>query len=180
VVFFLTAARPAMGARRWDRRRHAVLDWLVRRLSGWEVAHVAIGDGGAVLNPTYRGNRLWPFDAFALSHPGVAWGFLVPISRPIDWTPHEEDPPRPKPWMPTLARWATRGRWPRTRDCVAEVSACLRSAGVAVPRRVVTPAHLFDWLRAEGFELEDFGGDSTGDSGSGDRGAGEAAPAGCG
>lgn len=155
----LRRKRPAIW--RWKRidfiRFYAgFLSWLVRFLTRCDLAHVAIGDGRVVLDPAIVGNRYWPFEAYLLGYPTRAWLFTVPCDRCIELGLYEERPPRWKPAIPTFMRWITRGLWP-TRDCVAIARECLVRGGLDVPRTVVTPAHLFDYLRGEGFELTQLG-----------------------
>lgn len=126
--------------------------WVIRTATGCPLVHVAIGYGGTALNPTIAGDHLHLLTDFAHRHPRLVWCFEVPLRRPIVFTPD----PRPRRIWPTVRRWLRGGRG-HTRDCVQEVAKYLRQGGVKVPGRLTTPGDLFDFLRSEGYHLEDFG-----------------------
>jgi hypothetical protein len=46
----------------------------------------------------------------------------------------------------------------QTSNCVTETKAVMAMAGVNVPRNVLTPARLWDWLREQGYELSSVDG----------------------
>jgi hypothetical protein len=168
-VFFATAAwktrnRPVTLGRRlraaWRHPRRAYwafLSWLVRTLARCEWAHVAIGNAEVVLDPAATGDRMLGTAWFVTEYPGLAWMVTVPMRTPVRLIPFAVIPPRARRVLPTFIRWLTHGLWP-TRDCVAVVSAVLRDDGLPVPRWVVTPGHLFDWLRSEGYRFDDLTG----------------------
>jgi hypothetical protein len=121
------------------------------------ISHTAIGFENQVLDPSIGGNLYWPLSAFVLGYKGLSWVFSVPVPLPPRLLDFVESPRRPKPILPTLIRWVSRGLFP-TRDCVQVVCRCLRDAGLPVPNRMTTPAQLFDWLRGEGYEMRDCNG----------------------
>ena len=153
-VFFATARRARRRklplrrrcriACKFRRRTYfAFLSWLVRTLTRSQLAHCSIGYDGAVLDPGIRRNTYWPFRAYVISYPTLVCCFRVLVSRPIDL---DAFPQGSKPAWPTFVRWLTRGRWPWTTDCVCIAIDCLRQGGIAVPRQLVSPQQLHDWL----------------------------------
>lgn len=142
---------------------------LIRILTRSRLTHCAIGYDGAVLEPDMRGNRFWPLIPFAHSFPHIVCAFDVRVSAPIDLDAFS--PGVPKRALPTFLRWLTRGRSGSTEDCVCTVVACLAQGGVAVPRHVVSPQHLHDWLLDNGFHHTHFEGPPDGVAGRCHRGS---------
>ncbi len=132
------------------------LGWLIRVLSRSPLDHCAIGCDGWVLNVSYRlGNRYWPADAYEEHYPGLVCVWTVPLVRPIDWQrqPMPGTPGRRRV-LPLLCRWLTRGRCPGVRkatDCVGIAVDLLTAAGLAIPRRIVSPGELHEWLARQGY-----------------------------
>lgn len=136
-------------------RRHPLiayrllLTWLIVRLSRAELDHCAFGTAGVVLTISLSGVRFWPFWTFVRKYPRLALVYRVPLRRSVDLTRYE-GMRRPRPAM-TVLKWWTFGAI-RTRDCVCVTRQCLIAAGVPVPRRIVSPAQLEEYLRVEGYE----------------------------
>ncbi len=156
-VFFITRRAGKIGPRRNFRvlRRKPKLfrqwwcAWWVHRLSGSPLVHVAVSYRGAVLDPGLNGVRFIPEIIFAENHPFLTDIVTVPVGPGIDLDAFAST--RRVPAWPTFIRWLTRGLTPAPRDCVSIVAAVLRSGGVAVPRRITTPAQLFRWLKDHRF-----------------------------
>ena len=152
----LTVRKRLRIARKFKRRSYfAFLSWLVRTLSGSQMAHCSVGFDGAVLDPGIRGNRFWPFKAYVLAYPTLICVFKVPVQHDVDL---DRFRPGRKPVLPTVVRWLTRGWWPWTNDCVCVALDCLHQGGVAVPvpHRLVSPQQLHDWLKENRYERTEF------------------------
>jgi hypothetical protein len=93
---------------------------------------------------------------YITEYPTLAWMVTIP-GLSVDIRGNAIIPPVPIAVLPSLLRWLTRGRHP-ARNCVTVVTDTLRDAWIDVPVSVVTPAHLFDWLRGEGYEFTDLSG----------------------
>jgi hypothetical protein len=128
-----------------------------------EFDHVSIASRGVVLDPSVaRGDTLYAEITYVKAHSGLSWMIEVPTAQVFTSKrgssgqtcpkppPVLDVDPRPKTPVRALARWLTRGRV-YSRDCVTRVVGVLSEAGVFVPRHVVTPGQLFDWLRGEGY-----------------------------
>lgn len=109
-----------------------------------ELVHVAIGYDGAVLDPSYRGNKAWPLIPYIEQYPGLTRIFEVPVARPVDLERYPLN--RRKAIWPTLLRMSTLTMSGPTEDCVCIVADALRRAGVPVPHSILTPRGLHDWL----------------------------------
>ena len=131
--------------RRWSLFRPITLTGLIRWLSRSEFTHVAVGceSTGAVVSPVLTGNQFWPLIPFIQGYPDIVEMVRVPIARPLNLD--RIGPGGPKPALPTVLRWVTRGRV-RTTDCCCIVVELLRDSGVNVPRHIVTPGQLRHWL----------------------------------
>jgi len=123
---------------------HDALARLITTLTRSDLVHVAIGFGGTVLDPAFRGNRLWPAAAFFSRYPGLVSVLWVTLDRPLDF--RGVPLARPKPAFPTFVRWCSGGRTPAPHDCVQTVARLLREAGVPVPPRITSPRRLREWL----------------------------------
>lgn len=103
--------------------------------------HVSVGDNDVV----YDLGRFYPLERYALMCPGLWRCFVIPVDATAGLL---QGLPRPT------------GRWPidvlLRRDCVGIVTRALRRAGVRVPWLCFTPAHLYDFLRGEGFDEHHF------------------------
>lgn len=158
-VFFATAdwagGRP-MSLRRRLRILHRHprkvyfwwLSWLTRTCTRSRLAHCAIGYDGAVLDPGIIGGKMWPFLPFVSSYPTLAATVAVPLENPIDLDKHFIAG-RIRVW-PTILKWMTFGAIIRTDDCLCVVRRCLIDGGIQVPRRIVSPHQLLNWLIEQG------------------------------
>jgi hypothetical protein len=139
-----------------------VLWWVQRSVTRCELDHVSVASRGVVLDPSVlRGDTLYPEITYVKAHNALAWMIEVPCLTKTYEQPtglwqvcHKPPPllnrdPRPKTPIRAFLRWLTRGRV-YSRDCVTRVAGVLDEAGHAVPRWVVTPDHLYDWLRSQG------------------------------
>ena len=125
---------------------------VVAKLTGSPLIHVCVGTDSVVLDPSWKGDKFWPFIPFVHKFPSLAWAVLVPTdSAPTI----EHDPRRSRrsAW-PTLARFVLRGTTGAD-DCVTRTVAVLNRAGVPAPTTTVSPAALLAWLRSQGFEQFD-------------------------
>lgn len=127
--------------------------WWVRLLTRSEIAHVSIGDGSVVLDPSDAGDRFIDEDRFVLCYPRLvaAVELLTPI--PLGLHAHRPSPRRWLVWH--LLRWMTRGRV-RANDCMEVVVGHLAGAGVSIPRAVATPQALLNHLTRIGGRRVDF------------------------
>jgi len=123
---------------------------LIRVCGRWSIDHVAVGDDELMVDPRFGGAETHPARGFIRHQPGLTHLFHMQAPR----RPALESVVlgRPNRALPTILRWLTRGRVPTT-DCVAVATAMLRSAGVEVPRRIVTPRQLNRWLLESDAEL---------------------------
>lgn len=156
LVFFASATWPRpvklstvwrLFRRKRTRFRGWFLAFITRTLTCSPIAHISIEWNGAVLDPGIGGNQVWATLEYIRHFPTLLWMVKVPVLRPPPIERYEGDK-RAKRALPSIARWATRGRV-RTNDCACTVTECLRDAGVNVPRAVVSPQQLFDWLTHE-------------------------------
>lgn len=118
----------------------------IRLLTGSPIAHVCIGNSRWVLDPNVRHENLWHRDDFERLYPRISHYMLVRCRHPVIVKARRKG--RLKV-LPTVARFATNGRWPETDDCVQVACRVLRKAGVPVPHRMTTPVGLFGWLVKE-------------------------------
>lgn len=132
---------------------------LTQALTGSEIVHCAVGQGDVVMEVRPDGVRFWPSIAYECKR-GVSWMFTIPTDHLIDWTPWENDT-RPRGCVASLVYYASRGLF-RTSNCVTETKKALDQAGIDVPRRVLTPAQMWDWCRSEGYELSQVDDAATG------------------
>ena len=126
-------------------RKHRIYCRLIRLLGWSRWDHVCVGYDGVVVSVSACGYKFWPIKTFVEHHPGVEVFFDVPFQYDIDMT-LLEGRKEPSFWM-TLLRWALRGRWPFTRDCVCVTLECLISGGVEIPETLVSPRAVADWLK---------------------------------
>lgn len=158
IVFFAAYRCRRVGWRRsvriCARKPRLAADWalarLVRILTGSELVHVSIAYNGQVLDPTIRGNTIYPVLWYVEKHPFLVACFTVPVGKDPRLITFSTG--RRKRALPTFIRWCFCGLSRAPGDCVSVVSACLRTAGIHVPMRLVTPAQLHDWLERQGFE----------------------------
>lgn len=116
------------------------------------LVHVCVGTDSVVLDPSWTGDKFWPFVPFVHKFPSLAWAVLIPT----DDAPQFKQVPRRSrrsAWA-TLARFVTLGLTSAD-DCVTSTAGVLTDAGVPVPRGVVSPSQLLAWLRSQGFEQFD-------------------------
>lgn len=142
LVFVLFAGHN-QGLRRRDRCVMALIRWCASGRFG----HVAVAARGRVLNPLACGDRWFDLGQYVSRYPGLAAAVVIPVRRSPDLTRWAMT--RRRVW-PSLVRWATRGRTP-AEDCVCTTGSVLRSVGVPVPTRIVTPDELHAWLVREGY-----------------------------
>lgn len=128
---------------------------LVQWLTLSPFVHCAVGDGEVVMEVRPDGIRFWPDLAYSVGR-GVSWVYEVPTSNQIEWSRWEYDTARRGP-LASFAYLFTGGLL-QASNCVTETKAVLALAGVDVPRKVLTPAHLWDWLREQGYELSSVDG----------------------
>lgn len=126
--------------------------WMVGRISGSTIVHVAIGYRGCVLNPTFSGNGYFPEDVYAQEFPDIQVVFEVPTSVYIKL---QQDDDSAKSTLASFVKLFTFG-WYRTKDCTCIVRQCLIDSGYKVPRRIISPIGLYRWLIKEGFEYVKF------------------------
>lgn len=121
-------------------------------LTGSRLVHVCVGTDSVVLEPSWTGDKFWPFVPFVYKFPSLTWAVLIPTNN----APQFKQVPRRsrRSAWPTLARFATLGLT-NADDCVTSTTGVLASAGVTVPRTVVSPKQLLAWLRSQGFEQFD-------------------------
>lgn len=117
---------------------------LVRLLTWWPSAHVAVGYDGVVLDPGIRGNTLWGLSVYESKYPGLVCRFScqVPADPCFDRFALGER----KSWIRTAAHWACRWLRPNDADCVQTVRLAMTNAGVRVPP-LCTPRSLYRWLQ---------------------------------
>lgn len=130
--------------------------WMVGRISGSWIVHVAIGYRGCVLNPNFSGNAYFPEDVYAQKFPDIQVVFEVPTRVYIKL---QQDDDSPKSTLASFIKLFTFG-WYRTKDCTCIVRQCLIDSGYKVPRRIISPIGLYRWLLKEGhkhvkFDAED-------------------------
>lgn len=118
----------------------------IRILTGSKIVHVCIGNSRRVLDPNVRKENLWRRDDFERMYPRISHYMHVRCRHPVIVNATREG--RLKV-LPTVARFATNGKWPETDDCVQVTCRVLRRAGVPVPLRMTTPIGLFRWLAKE-------------------------------
>lgn len=140
-------------AKRFPRRSYYwFLAWLVRTLTISKLAHVSIGYDGAVLHPGLIDNEYWPQIVYTLRYPTLVCAFTVPVDAPLDLRRY---PVGCQTIWPSVRKWLLCGYAPTTTDCVCIVKDCLRQGGVMVPRRVISPQDLHDWLEKQRYERTD-------------------------
>lgn len=126
----------------------------IRLISRSPIVHCAVASDGIVINPSFKGIVALDQTDFARRYPSLVWSIHVPVATLPDliaW--HEYHNARFR-IIRSAIRGATFGLVP-SKDCVHTVIEILASVGVVVPRRITTPAAMFDWLRAQGYELHD-------------------------
>ena len=129
---------------------HALLTWLIHKLTRSDMVHVAIGDSQIVLDPSLEGVLFHESTLFCMQYPWLGWCVVVPTDKPVDLARFEGIGPLHP--LPSFLRWITLGLWP-ARDCVGITIEALRRAGVKVPNRIVTPGELWDFFRFRDFEF---------------------------
>jgi hypothetical protein len=136
------------------RRPSRIFWWLVpdlvRLVSGSPECHVAIGFGNLVLDPSGAGDRLIEIHSFIERYPCLSGFFRVPSM--VDPDIESMVNPSPKPVVPSVVRWMTKGKTVADQDCVSVVAKALRRSGVCVPGTIVTPAQLRAYLEQKGYE----------------------------
>jgi hypothetical protein len=120
------------------------------------MVHCAVGIDGAVLNPIMSGNQYWPHIAYVITYARLTCAFRIEVHVTVDLDRYGQGKPR-KAW-PTVLKLLTRG-WYRTDDCVDTVIDAMRQAGIRVPRYVIAPIDLHDWLLAAGYDHVRFTGE---------------------
>lgn len=123
-------------------RREWFADWLIERVSGSPVTHVAIGDGSVVLVPTMRRTGYVPQRLYE-RQPHVMHVIGVPLRWPvnIEGEQHDSTISVCKPLLKLL----TKGRF-KTHDCVTTARAILARGLFDVPQDVTTPIALLEYL----------------------------------
>lgn len=105
-----------------------------------------VGDERGIIDFAITEQRVYDAAAFFDERPHtVAWMFTVPTRLGIRWESFQ-----PHVRAGVIARGLT-----PVRNCVTVTRRALASAGVEVPRTVITVQDLFDWLRGQGYELTD-------------------------
>ncbi len=134
-VFFAAPRSPKWG-----------INWWVEIITGSSLSHCAISDGEVVYDPLANG--FWAHETYAARFPHLKWEVVV------------DAPGDPQLWRLQVSK-SKPGRWNhikrilRRQDCVAAVGRVLAVAGINMPWWIWQPCQLFDWLRAQGFHLED-------------------------
>jgi hypothetical protein len=118
-------------------------------ISNSRIVHCAVSDGQAVLDTTVRGDWYWPFLLYILKYPGLTCLIRVSLVRPLDIDDYEVG--IPKKIFPTMLRWLSRGMVDAN-DCASTVTKCLREAGIDIPRYIVKPVELHDYLLRKGYK----------------------------
>ena len=150
-----------------------LLEAIVVRLYRSSITHCAVGYDGAVLNPVIERNQYWPHIPFTLEYPRLTCAFELPIDGPVDLDRY----PVWRNWhqrlhLLSIVKWITRGRV-RSGDCVDTVIDVLRQGGITIPRHIVAPGQLHDWLLEHyATSHRPFDEPDAGDSGSTGCGAG--------
>lgn len=145
-VYFATTPTPTTP-------RIRVICWIIRVLTLSRLVHCSIAVDGypyGVIDMTLRGTRFYPHGPYANHYPGLVIRFDIDLPRPPDMTLFEEPRPVPKSVWPIVLRWLTRGRT-KSIDCVTVVAQTLRSGGIGVPDRIVSPRQLCRWLISQGY-----------------------------
>ena len=131
------------------RKRAALAGGLVWAVGfrGRGLIHVAVGCGHEVVQPTLTGFERWPLVEYGIRSRRLVGVFIIPgdVELPAGGT---------VPLFLSLLHWLTRGRV-SSGDCVSYAVRVLGRVGVEVPSSVLKPVHLFDFLRARGFEYEE-------------------------
>jgi len=138
-----------------SRVRRCLLAAIVRFTTRSEIAHVAFGCDGVVLETGGLGSRFWPLLAYSALNQSLLGVFelrvpVIPVLDKISLPPTRI--------FPSLLRLVTRGRT-RADDCVCVVVRLLRVSGVLVPSAIVTPKSLVAWLHAQGYRHAAFATD---------------------
>jgi hypothetical protein len=145
-VLRLFALKPAAG---WKAFR---LRW-VQSWGGSDLFHVSIGDGEVVLDSASDGTLFLPQMAYAVGVKQLVLGFEVPVKKCLRLGSFANLPPAP--WWKVLLKFLTFGSvW--SGDCVDVTRDALANGGVIVPRRIVSPSQLKDWLYSQGYRHEIF------------------------
>ena len=110
---------------------------IIRFVTRSDLAHVAIGDGNCVMDPSQRGDRFVPEMKYATLVPTLAFVVEVTLPRPIDW--HN--------WQPSPSRHRL------SFACVRVVKTVLARGGVVVPWHIVSPRGLFSHLVHQGAQV---------------------------
>lgn len=121
-------------------------------LSQSQLAHCAVAGKSSVIECSVAGTRTHDIEAWMLVQDKLIDGAYEvphgPMFGPQKW-------PR-RLWQPLdfagrFVNWLTKGKihwW----QCTSPAVWALHAAGVDVPRRVVTPRHLWEYLSDQGFE----------------------------
>lgn len=130
--------------RRWPGKSYSMfLARLTMFLTRSEWCHCSIGYMGHVLDPLISGSKIWPLHEYTEKRRGVLEEYAFRVVRPpMFWA----DTSR-APVMPSLIRYVTCGRFPFTRDCVCVTLNMMRQAGINVPRTIVSPKQLRNWVK---------------------------------
>lgn len=125
----------------------AVRRRIVQQVSDADLYHTAVGDGQVVLDPAHDGNLFLPQDPYAAKAPHLILVFEVPLARSMRLGAFKNRPG--EVWWRVVMKFLTGGRF-ATRDCVDTVREALANGGVQVPRTVISPIQLKDWLYGQG------------------------------
>ena len=127
--------------------RDNLIGVLVSWLGRTRLAHVAVEHGGHVWNPLSCGDGFYDVWRYLAHYPGLQCVVWIPIdSYPLLSRLERR---RRRIW-PSIIRVMTGGRTPSD-DCVYATVCLLRSHGIMVPKRTVTPDQLLHWLVSQGF-----------------------------
>lgn len=121
--------------------------WLIATLGRCELVHVCIADNRVVLDQTLFGPKYYDTLAFCLKYPRLAWCFEFKTPAPINVELAADL--GPVKCLRTIIRRLTFGLV-KSNDCVTSTCMVLRDAGMDVPKGIITPGHLWDYLRSQG------------------------------
>lgn len=136
-------------------RRARVYRWLIKKLTGSPLYHVAVGLHDVIMAPTLTGVLFHTRDAYERLAPGLVAVVRVPCRHRIDLGWFDRFVGRPIPAAPTVIRWLRRGRGPLVNDCVGHALRCLHAAGVEdIPTDIVSPVQLIQALTQRGYPCQ--------------------------
>lgn len=124
----------------------------LRVMSGSLVVHCAVASGGWVLERTFEGYRVVWEEAYVRGYPVRLR--VVSCGTEVEFPFFPEESPYPV-WG-VLRKVVFGGYTEWAGDCVGVTCRLLVMAGVAVPRRIATPAMLLQWL-SERYEVVELG-----------------------